>query len=389
MNVAVMAGGEWQFQLVKYLKGLGHFVYCVNPVESPTTRLADKHIKLDVKDEDKVFEEIKDLNLSFITSDQSEITPLPVARLSKRLGLPGNDPEVLRRYFINKYTMMKHAREEGLIIPWTEVLWTPEDRSLYYPFVLKPVDSHSSRGFCIVKDPSELDSCWEYVTRYTNAVIAQSCVKGIEVTVEGFVQDGKHYTLATSRKTHFRPGIASSLLYPSELPEPLLQSIIEVNNKYIETTGLKFGITHAEYMVDIEKNNACMIEVAARGGGSNISGIITPWVSEINNYELLNGCLTNKPVSIGKPKRKAAILKFYEFKEGIANGEMDIEKDVKSVKGVATFRFNFNSKQYLYPANSDQTRHASVIILGQTTNEVKESEMLVDQLLKEKGWQYG
>lgn len=389
MNVAVMAGGEWQFQLVKYLKERGYFVYCVNPVESPTTRLADEHIKIDIKEEDKVFEEIKELDLSFIVSDQSEITPLPVARLSKRLGLPGNDPEVIRRYFINKYTMMRHARGEGILIPWTEVLWTPEERSLYYPFILKPVDSHSSRGFCIVNDPSELNNCWEYVTKYTTAVLAQSCVQGMEVTIEGFMQGGKHHTLATSRKTHFRPGIASSLLYPSELPEHLLQSIIESNDRYVESTGLKFGITHAEYMVDVENDKAFMIEVAARGGGSNISSIITPWVSGIHNYDLLHGCLVNKPLPIGQISRRAAILKFYEFKEGIAAGDMEIEDEVKAISGVSTFRFNFTSKQHLYPANSDQTRHASVIILGQTINEVKESEMLVDELLEKKGWQYG
>jgi biotin carboxylase len=388
LKAAVLAGGEWQYNLVRYLKCRDYYTYCINPVVSPTTELADKHIPIDVKDEERVYHAIKDLGLTLLVSDQSEITPLPVARLCQRLGLIANKPETIRRYFINKYLMMKHAEKMGVPVPNTIAAWCLDDfADRKYPLVVKPIDSHSSRGFGLVRTPDDLERAWDEVTKFSPVAITQECVSGVEVTIEGFFLNGKHYTLATSRKTHFRAGIASSLRYPSNLSPPLLAEIIKFNNLFVESTDLKFAITHAEYMVDLSTDKFWLIEIAARGGGSNISAVIVPWVSGVDNYGILHDCLTGKPTAMPEIKCRPAILKFYEFPEGMPVGNMGVKESIKIIPNVQDFRFNFTAKDYLRPANSDQTRHATMIVLAEKEGEIDTAIQSAEELLLKEGWQ--
>lgn len=62
----------------------------------------------------------------------------------------------------------------------------------------------------------------------------------------------------------------------------------------ISGTGIKYAITHSEYK--FEDGDYYLIEMAARGGGSRIASDIVPFMSGVDNYQLLiNAALGQTP----------------------------------------------------------------------------------------------
>ena len=60
-----------------------------------------------------------------------------------------------------------------------------------------------------------------------------------------------------------------------------------VNETIVKGFGLKFGITHGEFLVEKKSGKIYLVEIAARGGGVFISSEIIPAATGVNANELL------------------------------------------------------------------------------------------------------
>ncbi|MBR4325861.1 MAG: hypothetical protein IKP73_10090 [Bacteroidales bacterium] len=67
----------------------------------------------------------------------------------------------------------------------------------------------------------------------------------------------------------------------------LEQQLISVNTTIVTGFGLKFGISHGEYLVEQNTGKIYLVEIAARGGGVFISSDIIPAATGVNANELL------------------------------------------------------------------------------------------------------
>ena len=204
---------------------------------------------------------------------------------------------------------------------------------------------------------------------------------GTEVTAEGFCSGGKHRTLAMSSKTHFRPGIASSLLYPADIKEDIYAAIQGINDKFVESSGMLFGITHAEYMIDAN-GNIFLIEIAARGGGTLISSNIIKWTSGVNVYQLLLQCLLGKSPAIESIAldKKAALLQFFEFSSGRVEKIVGVEA-AQELEHVYKIEMGFKEGDILNNAKDDRTRHGYAIILADTVDQIKATINKVNDMI--------
>jgi biotin carboxylase len=389
MDSVVIAGGVWQRFIIKYLKSKGYKVHVVNPVKSETVSFADNWIQLDVKDVDNILKSIEAIRPDFVTSDQSEVASLPVALLSERLGLPGNDPRVVS-LFVNKSRMYEFAQQLSIPVPPFREIENPGQVLEFieehgFPVIIKPTSSTSSRGFAkitadtVEKLPEYYKDCRKY-----SPVLVQKFVDGTEITVEGCCSAYRHRTLTTSLKKHFRPGIASSLRYPSK--SPAISKITKYNDRFVNRSGLKFGNTHAEYMIDPE-GKPWFIEIASRGGGCGISSEIVPWVTGISLHDVLLSNLMGNPIDITACPltQKPAILQFYEFPDGPCDLDLDAtHEDLIKIPGVHYWHFNFKAHQYLKPATNDQDRHALGILHAETEEDLDEVLMLVEKHLRNR-----
>ncbi len=369
-KVVFIAGGTWQKPFVKYLKDKGHFVAVANPVATSTTSIADYHIVADVSDYQEINKHVEILKPLFITSDQSDISTTTVAILSEGWGLPGNAVDVIVN-FTNKYKMYTFAKSIGVSVPETRLVCVIDDIKKFaevygYPVVIKPVDATMSRGFSkfdCVADISHQALAGAFRFSKSRSVIVQKFVPGYMATLEGVCSGHKHRTIATSKKEeYFKPGITSGVRYPSNIDPALLEQIVATNDRYVEMAGMRFGLTHSEYIIN--EFGFWLIEIGGRGGGAGITDKIVPWVSGVHVYDTLYQSLMGREVDVKSfvILKRPALLKYYRAEE-VADLTEEKIRAIQDIPGVVEFQYDFIGKQYISDPND--SRHTMGIFLAE------------------------
>lgn len=331
-KIMVIAGGDWQIELIKKAKSMGHYVICSNLYEdSPAFSFADACEVANVLDKEKNLEIALKYMPDAVISDQSDIAVPTVAYLNEKLGLRGIGTK-LADLFTDKSVQREFARKQGLNIPEFAICEKSEDA---YPLlekfgriVIKPIDSQSSRGVYTIEDKADLDKKCGETLKWSNrrkAFLAEEYIEGDEFTIDGLVINGHHYPLCISVKEMYpqNPNISRTQSY-SYLSETHDYDLLRATNKaLIEATGLPMGLTHSEYR---EHNGKYyLIEAGARGGGSNLSGRVVPFISGIDNYlylikEALGEAVDEEVVKTNVfSKEKYVVMRFFDFGEGIVD----------------------------------------------------------------------
>ena len=107
--------------------------------------------------------------------------------------------------------------------------------------------------------------------------------------------------------------------------------------------------------------------MACRGGGSLIPSHIVPWVAKTELYPVMYDALTKQSPNklffeVSDPK-KAAILHFFEFKEGIVKTILGLE-ECRKMKGVILIDLEFKSGDWIKSASDDRGRQGFAIVFG-------------------------
>jgi len=181
-------------------------------------------------------------------------------------------------------------------------------------------------------------------SRSKKYILAERYINGIEFTIDGVKTKDDHYTLAISKKKHYEhnENIANELYFSHYDDEYDYEKLKEINDAYVMTSGLEYGLTHAEYK--FENGQFYLIEIAARGGGNMISSIITTHMSGYHPYDYLIHCSLGEKDNSSFPildncLNRCAVLKFFESP---INGGA-----VKEVRGEEYLRNNSNIKKYM------------------------------------------
>ncbi len=144
------------------------------------------------------------------------------------------------------------------------------DEAIGFPRVVKPVGLSASRGVIRVDDPDELDATVARVTRIADGpVIMEEYVPGIEVALEGLLDEGRLRVLAVFDKPDPLVGpYFEETIYvtPSRLPTGTLDAIGAVAADAAAAIGLREGPVHAEFRITHEGRIATL-ELAARSIG--------------------------------------------------------------------------------------------------------------------------
>lgn len=374
-KILFISGGVWQKSFIEYLKQKNHYVAVVNPVVTESTLISDYHIQCDINNLDEIEKHIKQINPSFITSDQSDVSTRIVAELSQKYNLNGNDIKTIEK-FSNKYEIYKFASSIKIPVPESCLAKSTNDLKKFaekvkFPIIIKPVDSTMSRGFLKINSINEISQeNIKHSLKFSKSkkIIAQNFVEGNMITCEGVCSGGKHKTLATSIKItddYFSPGITSMVSYPANCSQKIIEKIIKSNDKYVENSGLRFGLTHSEYIFKDDK--FYLIEIGARGGGAGISNKIVPWTSGIDNYDIFYRSLMGEICEVKsiRPLNRPAILRYYR-KEDV-NESQAIK--IKKIKGVSIFYYNFLGTQYVCDEND--CRFSMAIYTAENEQEMK------------------
>jgi hypothetical protein len=195
------------------------------------------------------------------------------------------------------------------------------------------------------------------------------------LTVEGVASGGRHKTLCFSCKDEFMaPGFSRSIRWPFKAP--FVDQVREYNDRFVHDSGLRFGITHGEYLVEDRK--IWFNEIAARGGGYRISSDIVPWVTGVNVMEILYQSLLGQSVNLDAlaVREKAAIISFYQSSEL----KTDIDKArVGGIEGLLEFRSDY--KDHLYAKDESNPRDCFAILLAEDGVNLDRRTRRLEQLI--------
>lgn len=328
-KIMVIAGGDWQIELIKKAKAMGHYVICSNLYEdSPAFPYADACEVSDVLDKEKNLRIAQKYMPDAVISDQSDIAVPTVAYLNEKLGLRGIGTE-LANLFTDKSIMRKFCKDNGLTIPDYKLCESIDEaidfHKKYGKIIIKPIDSQSSRGVFTVNNEQDLYAHYDETVSYSNRrkqILAEEYIDGAEFTIDGLCVNGHHYPLCISVKEMYEqnPNISRMQTYTYSHPDYDYELLRQTNKALIEAAGYPFGLTHSEYKYCNGK--FYLIEAGARGGGSNLSAKIVPFMSGVDNYDYLIKMALGEKVdeeplkSLKLPENNAVIMRFFDFGEG-------------------------------------------------------------------------
>ena len=355
-KILVVAGGDFQVPLIKRAKALGYTVVNSNLYEdSIGFKYSDFSEVADVRDKEKNLEFAKKHQVDAIVTDQSDIAVPTVAYVSKVLGLPSIGEDMAKLY-TDKYMMREFCKAHDIPHPEFKCCTSADDiisfmNEIDAKIIIKPLDSQASRGVHIIdKDTKDIESLYEDAASFTSdkkSVIAERFVTGTEFTVDGIVTPKGHVSLCISEKRHFsyNKSIASELFFSHKNDRFDYDLLRKTNNHLVDTTGLPYGLTHAEYK--FENGKFYLIEIAARGGGTKISSDIVPIMTNVDNYAYLFCCAAGTPYE-GRMEpdpalsERCCVLKFLNYdSQGKPVLSIKGEEEIRSMKNVMDFSLSF------------------------------------------------
>lgn len=383
-KIMVIAGGDWQIELIKKAKKMGHYVICSNLYEeSPAFPYADACEVANVLDKETNLKIAQKYQPDAVISDQSDIAVPTVAYVNEKMGLRGIGIDKAN-IFTDKTLMRQRCKEAGLPVPDFKVCGTVKEAAemlkKHGKIIIKPIDSQSSRGVYTITDEKTLESKFQDTMSYSNRrkeILAEEFIGGDEFTIDGLVVNGNHYPLCISIKEMYaeNPNVSKVQTYTYSHPKYDYELLRQTNKALVESIGLPFGLTHSEYK--FYKGEFYLIEAGARGGGSNLSGKIVPYMSGVDNYEyLINEALGNEvdeePLKkLSLPKERCVVMRFFDFGEGIVK-EVHGREYLKKHENMIDFQLEVKPGDKLENPKYGRLRPGHFIVGAETFEKAQE-----------------
>lgn len=385
-NVIVLPGTRWQVPLVKKLKERGYYVIVFDLYENqPAYVYADEHQIVDILDKERCLEIAKRYQPVAVLSDECDIAVPVIAWISEQLGRPSIGLEMAELY-TNKYKMRLFSKEHGGAVPVFYKCTTQEEALLAFKefgnkMIMKPLDANSSRGIFSIEREQDIIRHFDesiHFSKSEKSVLIEEYITGEEFSVDGFKFGSEYFTLAISKKFHFlhNENLDKSLIFTYNDPEYDYDLLRRENKKYVEATGLTFGLTHAEYKY--RNGKYYLIEIGARGGGNLISSVVVPNLSGINTQEYLIDWATGisdrrkTPQLISDHKYRCAVLEFFDIdvEEGVIK-EITGTEVLEEERSVKSYSFFYSAGDHIRKAKDGGSRFGYYIVCSESEEQLK------------------
>lgn len=383
-SVIILAGTKWQVPLIQRLKEKGHRVIVFNLFpDSPAFPYADEYCIVDITDKEKCLQLAVEYAPKAIMSDECDIAVPTIAFLSEKMGLESIGMEMGELY-TDKYKMRVFGQNHGFDTPlFYKCNQFQDAMEAFHSFgkkmIMKPLDANSSRGVYSINHEEDVRLYFEDSISFSKkekSILLEEYIEGTEFTVDGIKTANGHISLAISEKRHYRynENIACSLYFSCTSEVYDYGRLREINNRFVELSGLPFGLTHAEYKY--RDGKYYLMEIGARGGGNLISAYIVPFVSGVDVYDYLidktlgKRCKENIVVS-EKAMKRCAVLNFFDTngKEGIVK-EIQGEDYLRECRNIVDYAVYCKKGDDILNANDDSKRIGYYIAYGENAEEL-------------------
>jgi biotin carboxylase len=385
MNILVLGGSSNQLELILAIKKRKFKIVLVDPNENPVgKKYSDVHIREDYRNTLKIIEYVQPYGIEACLTDQSDMALLSQNIISKELNLKHNQYSSVLNYIEKDRQLNIVNKANPKNIPTSKFFYNSSDLiehiqvlgDKFKEFIIKPQNGQGSKGVFLINKNNYLQKIKEaFYESNRQGIILQEYIIGDEYSVEAFVYSKKINVLAITRKEHYKSNecLDKKNFYLNDIPLKIEESLKAKHIEIIDALGPLDGMTHAEYMVT-KNGDIKLIEIAARGGGGNISGKIIPYLTDFSPVDfLIDIAIGLKPkIKFSDYKKKFVIMHFYDL-------NAKIKKSFTPSSYTFLLHYEFDNKKYdsLNRINDSRSRPGYFIVTGNTGKKVIQNESLI------------
>jgi biotin carboxylase len=210
-----------------------------------------------------------------------------VATLARLLGLPGAQPDVMRRA-TQKHLVRAALDDAGLPNPAFAVAadW-PEARAaaarIGTPLIAKPVDLNAGTAVERICDEAALkDAFWTVTGAERNTrgqplrrlLLIEERLEGEEISVEALTFDGRTTIVGITDKSVTAPPacVESGHMFPARLDPRVAKEVEAFAAEALDAIGFTHGLSHIEVMITADGPR--IVEINPRQGGGYIFDLV-------------------------------------------------------------------------------------------------------------------
>ncbi|MFL6125990.1 ATP-grasp domain-containing protein [Actinophytocola sp.] len=254
-----------------------------------------------------------------------ELCVLPAAEIAEELGLPGNDPDVVRG-IRTKDLCRERLRSAGFPQPRVAVCASRREAEAFMlahrgPWVVKPRDGLASTGVTLVHDRAglaealaALDNVAASLAKFGARAAAgprefliETFVRGTEFSAEGVLVGGVPRVLAVTEKRTDDSFIETGHRV-APVTDPALAAAADTVARAVTAAGVTHGAFHVEFWRT--PHGVVLGEVHARPGGDYIHALVEHSRPGLELYGLLVDDLLGRAPAPVPPQTRAAGAEF-------------------------------------------------------------------------------
>ena len=291
LRILILGAGPYQVNSIKAIKKYGCEVFLADQNEKALAfSFSDGYKIMDIKNRNEVLAYAEELNVDGIIP-MNDFGTRSAFFAAQKLGLPS--PSLLTGICGNDKGLMRDVwKHENLPQPEYFIFESIRDfmfniDKLTFPIVIKPTDcGGGGRGISIVYSLDQVERAIKHAAKFVknSRFIAENFVDGIEISVDSIVYKGvvKPLLISDKIKANSIYRVATSIHYPSCLPDEMINEIKTICSLATESLGIENGVSHIELIYNPELNNVKLLEIGTRGGGGHVFSTIMEEVTGIS-----------------------------------------------------------------------------------------------------------
>ncbi|MFT8350629.1 ATP-grasp domain-containing protein [Clostridium saccharoperbutylacetonicum] len=298
---------------------------------------------------------------------------LNTAKIIKKFGLYGNEPEVIESC-IDKLKTRNTLRDAGILSPKYTVYTNISDAKAFYksvngPVIIKPNNLSGSSGVTKIGDEEQLETKLQYCKdNYDDSIIMlEEFLTGQEISIEAIIYKEEVTILGITQKLLYENTfIEAGHISPytgCEMTKKQYKALVE---KIVQALGIKFGPLHIEGFHTVK--GFIVGEVHTRYGGDNIP-IITEIASNCDLAAPIFAELANASCDIKIDCNQFSGIKYLDVEPGRVKKISGVD-EVLSIKGVVDIEINCKVGDVINPIRSNSDRVGWIIVKASTFEEL-------------------
>lgn len=393
MKLMILGASGAQLNAIKRAKKLGYKVVATDYyTNSPGKLIADECGLASTFDYEETLKVALETKIDGIMTTGTDQPVYTVNKVADKLSLP-RFLSVNTAYAVtNKRVMKEKFLKAGIPTPDYRIIkkdFTDSQlEGLKFPVVVKPFDSQGQRGIFKLNTIKEVRLHFDDVIKHSreDSILVESYYKNDEITISGWVRDGKAKVLTITDRVTFDNdkyiGICSSHEFPSKHYKQYKEEFIALTDKIVDAFNISQGPIYFQLFVGDE--GIKVNEIACRIGGAYEDEFI-PLITGVDILKMVIDSSMGQDIdyylldnyNIENNNNYLTVQLFFA-NSGTVQSITDRDEIIK-LDGVYNMNYNYKENDFIKPIENASVRAGYVIITANTNQDIQKK---VDNLYK-------